>query len=46
MGLFEDLLKCLEDLCKLYEQKQSIRVEKGLHNVAHSAYCLYKSAEQ
>jgi hypothetical protein len=28
MGLFEDLLNCLEDLRKLYEQKQSIRVEK------------------
>jgi len=45
MGLFEDLLKCLEDLCKLYEQKLSIRIEKGLHTVAPSAYYLYKSAE-
>jgi hypothetical protein len=46
MGLFEDLLKCLDDLCKLYEQKHSTRVEKEFHNVAHSAYYLYKTAEQ
>jgi esterase/lipase superfamily enzyme len=38
MGLFEDLLRSLENLRKLYEQKQTTRREKGFREDDHSVY--------